>query len=67
MKGCHMQTDPTGRYLTASTDEIALYNMVLTEALFELLAEKGVLTGEEVKARIEKVKKETTVLHRWKQ
>ncbi len=35
--------------------------MLLTEAIFELLAEKGVLDGEEVKQRIEKLKKETKI------
>ena len=33
--------------------------MLLTEAIFELLAEKGILTGSEVKVRIQKLKAET--------
>lgn len=56
-----MHTDPTGRRVTATTEEIAVYNMLLTEAIFELLAEKGILTGDEVKERVDKLKKETTV------
>ena len=36
--------------------------MFLVEAIFELLAEKGILTGEEVKERVEKLKSETTLL-----
>lgn len=56
-----MHTDPTGRQVTATTEEIAVYNMLLTEAIFELLAEKGILTGDEVKERVDKLKKETTV------
>ncbi len=35
--------------------------MLLTEAIFDLLSEKGVLAREEVKARIEKLKNETKV------
>jgi hypothetical protein len=45
--------------VTASTEEIAHYNMLLTEAMFELLAEKNILTGAEVKVRIQKLKAET--------
>jgi len=32
--------------------------MMLTEAIFELLAEKGILTGVEVKERVQKLKAE---------
>jgi hypothetical protein len=56
-----MQVDLKRGQVTASIEEIALYNMLLTEAIFDLLAEKGVLTSEEVKARIEKLKNETKV------
>ncbi len=52
------QDDRTGK-VTATIQEIAHYNMLLTEAIFELLAEKGILTGEEVKERIKKLKAET--------
>ena len=54
-----MQADPTSGKVTATIEELALYNM--TEAIFELLAEKGVLDGEGVKERIAKLKKETKV------
>jgi hypothetical protein len=47
--------------VTASIEEIAQYNMVFTEAIFELLAEKGILTGAEVKERIQKLKSDTQV------
>ena len=47
--------------VTASFDEVIHYNMLLTEAIFELLAEKGILTGSEVKERIQKLKAETTL------
>ena len=48
----------TGK-LTATTEQIAYYNMCLTEAIFELLAERGILTGSEVIERIKKLKSET--------
>lgn len=54
-----MQTD-AGK-VTATVEELAAYNMLLTEAIFELLAEKGLLDGEEVKQQITKLKKETKV------
>jgi hypothetical protein len=42
--------------VTASVEATAYYNMVLTEAIFQLLEEKGAMTRAEVKERIEKVK-----------
>jgi glutamate synthase domain-containing protein 2 len=60
------QDDKTGK-VTATIQEIAYYNMFLTEALFELMAEKGILTGEEVKERIKKLKSETPLQFRWLQ
>ena len=56
-----MRADLKRGQLIATVEEIALYNMLLTEAIFDLLAEKGVLTGEEAKTRIEKLKQETKV------
>jgi hypothetical protein len=41
--------------------------MFLTEALFELMAEKGILNGEEVKERIKKLKSEAPLQFRWLQ
>ena len=55
-----MQADSEGR-VTAAIDELAVYNMLLIEAVVELLTEKGVLTGEEVKERVKKLKVETTL------
>lgn len=43
----------------ASVDKMAYYNMILTEAIFQLLEEKGILTREQVKERIERLKAET--------
>ena len=53
--------------MTATIQEIAYYNMFLTEAMFELLAEKGILTGEGVKERIKKLKNDTPLQLRWLQ
>ena len=60
------QDDKTGK-VTTTIQEIAYYNMFLTEAIFELLAEKGVLTGEEVLERVKKLKSETALQFRWVQ
>ena len=58
--------DKTGK-VTTTIQEVAYYNMFLTEAIFELLAEKGVLTGEEVLERVKKLKSESPVQFRWLQ
>ena len=47
--------------VTASVEEIATYNMILTEAIYELLADKGLVSKEEVVERVRKLKAETTV------
>jgi hypothetical protein len=54
------QNDKTGA-VTTSIEELALYNMVLTEAIHELLADKGILSRTEVTERIKKLKSETKV------
>ena len=43
----------------ASVDKMAHYNMILTEAIFQMLEEKGLLTWQQVKQRIEGLKAET--------
>lgn len=55
--------DKTGR-VTASFEEMALYSTILTEALSELLVEKGLLDRAEFKLRIEKIKKEISLQSR---
>ena len=61
------QDEKTGN-VTTTIQEVAYYNMMfLTEAIFELLAEKGVLTGEEVLERVKKLKSESPVQFRWMQ
>jgi hypothetical protein len=47
--------------------KMTLYNMFLAEAIFDLPAEKGILTGEEVKERIMKLKEEIPSSFRWMQ
>jgi hypothetical protein len=42
----------------ASIPEIATYNMLLTEAIYELLADEGIVTREEVMERVHKLKEE---------
>jgi hypothetical protein len=50
-----------GPKVKASVETMAYYNMVLTEAIFQLLEEKGLLNRQEVKDRIEKIKTETNL------
>ncbi len=47
--------------------EVAYYNIFLTEAILKLLAERGILTGEEVLERVKKLKNETPLQLRWMQ
>ncbi len=56
-----MQADPETGRVTATIEELAYYNMFLVEAIFELLAEKGILSGEEVKERVKKLRDETKI------
>ena len=56
-----------GDKVTASAKELASYSVLLSEAIFELLAEKGLITGEEVKERIQKFKTATMINFRWLQ
>lgn len=58
--------DKTGT-VTTTIQEVAYYNMFLTEAILELLAEKGILTGEDVLERVKKLKSESPVQFRWMQ
>jgi len=50
---------PEAPKVKASVETMVYYNMILTEAIFQLLEEKGLLTRAEVKERIEKLKVET--------
>lgn len=57
-----MESDPKSGKVTATLQEIAFYNMFLTEAIFEALAEKGVLSREDVTQRIQRLKSETRLI-----
>jgi hypothetical protein len=48
-------------YVPKSIDEVAIRGMSLTEALYEILADKGILTGERVIERIKMLKSEIRV------
>ena len=50
--------------VTASIEELAHYNMLLTETIFELPGEKDILSGAEVKERVAKLKAETKLTFR---
>lgn len=53
--------DFKGDNVTASFEEIVRYNVLLTEAIFELLAEKEILTGAEVLERVKKLKTDAKI------
>ena len=42
-------------------EELAVYNTLLSEALYEILADKGLVTRAEVTERIKKLRSETKV------
>lgn len=42
-------------------EKLATYNMLMAEAIFELLVEKGILTKEELLERIEKLRRITKI------
>jgi len=56
-----MQQDNKTGEVTTSIEELAIYNMVLSEAIYEILADKGILNRAEVTERIKKLKSETKV------
>jgi hypothetical protein len=56
-----MERDEKTGKVTTTIQEVEYYNMLLTEAILELLAEKGVLTGEEVLERVKKLKRDNAV------
>ena len=45
--------------VTASVEAVAHYNLLLTQAMFEALEAKGLLTKAKVVERLEKLKAET--------
>jgi hypothetical protein len=67
MEEATMKHDDKTGTVTTTIQEVAYYNMFLTEAILELLAERGILTGEEVLERVKKLKSESPVQFRWMQ
>jgi hypothetical protein len=55
-----MQQDNKTGELTASIAETAIYTMLLSQALFEILEEKGLVTRAEVVDRMKRLESETT-------
>ena len=56
-----MNQDDKKDQAPSSMGETAIHGMALTEALYEILADKGILTGERVIERIKKLKSEIKV------
>jgi hypothetical protein len=56
-----MEQDNKTGDVTTSIEELAVYNMLLSEAIYEILADKGILSRAEVTERIKKLKSETKV------
>jgi hypothetical protein len=46
---------------SVSFEELAYSNMLVVQALVELLAEKGLLSQQEILSRVQKLKQETKV------
>ena len=55
-----MQRDDKVGEVTASIAETAIYTMLLSQALFEILEEKGLVTRAEVVERMKRLESETT-------
>ena len=58
-----MNQDDKKDQAPSSIEETAIHGMALTEALFEILADKGILTGERVIEGIKTLKSEIKVNH----
>ncbi len=56
-----MKQEPKAGRMTASFEQIAYSNMLVVEALVELLVEKGALTNQELLNRIQRLKQQTSV------
>lgn len=56
-----MRQDPDSARMTVSFEELAYSNMIVVEALVELLTEKGLLSRAEIEERVKKLRRETTV------
>ena len=52
------ETQRNERTLIEALERTMLCNILLLDAIFELLAERGILTGEEVLSRIKQLEKQ---------
>lgn len=53
-----MEQDPKADLNTTGIEKLLYHNRFMLEAIFELLAEKGVLSGVEVKDQVKKLRAE---------
>ncbi len=56
-----MQEDLNAGQITASFKELVYSNMLMVEAVVELLVEKNVITGDEVIKTVKKLKEQATL------
>lgn len=56
-----MQEDPKAGRMRVSFEELAYSNMIVVEALVELLTEKGLLNRPEIEKRVKELKASTKV------
>lgn len=56
-----MHEDPKAKKVTVSFEELAYTNMVVVEALVELLTENGLLGRLEIEERVKRLRQETKV------
>lgn len=56
-----MKEDPQSGRMTVSFEELAYSNMLVGEALVQLLIEKGLMERGEIEARVIKLREETKV------
>jgi hypothetical protein len=61
------ERDPELRNVVAGLQEIVLCNAFMVDAIFELLVEKGILSGEEIRDRIKKLKEQAPPQLHWLQ
>jgi hypothetical protein len=56
-----MKEDQKTDRASRSVEKIALHNLVLVQTLAELLVERGLLDGDEIKERLKKIMAETSL------
>jgi len=61
------ECDPKLRKVVAGLQKVILCNAFMVDAMFDLLVEKGILTSEEVREHVKKLKEEAPPHIRWLQ